>query len=49
MSRISKEVKNLKEHNKYHANTVINFEGGESFTINPLMRLTMIAASSFFG
>ena len=49
MSRLSKEIKNLKEYNKYHANTVINFEGGESFTINPLMRLTMIASSSIFG
>lgn len=49
MSRLSREVKEISNNKKFHDNTVINFEGGESFTINPVMRLQMIAASSIFG
>ena len=49
MSRLSREVKKTASEKKFHENTVINFEGGESFTINPLQRLQMIAGSSIFG
>ena len=49
MSRLAREVKKTASEKKFHENTVINFEGGESFTINPLQRLQMIAGSSIFG
>lgn len=49
MSRLSREVKKTASEKKFHENTVINFEGGESFIINPLQRLQMIAGSSIFG
>lgn len=49
MSRIAREVKSTVKNEKYHKNTVINFNGGESFKLDPIMRLKMIAASSIFG
>ena len=46
MSRISREVKKTTSEKKYHTNTVTNFNGGESFRLDPLMRLKMMSQSS---
>lgn len=50
MSKISKAVK-VQQEEKLHRKdeTVVNFMGGESFTINPLETMKMITASSIFG
>lgn len=50
MSKISKAVK-VQQETKLHRKdeTVINFMGGESFTINPLETMKMVTASSIFG
>ncbi len=50
MSRISKEVSRMKENNELRRDeTVTNFMGGDSYKLNPLDTLKMIAASSIFG
>ena len=50
MSRISKEVSRMNEETRLRRNeTVMNFMGGDSYRINPLDTLKMIAASSIFG
>ena len=50
MSRISKEVSRMnEEHQLRREETVTNFMGGDSYVINPLDTLKMIAASSIFG
>jgi len=50
MSRISKAVSHMNEDNRLRRDeTVINFMGGESYKLNPLDTLKMIAASSIFG
>lgn len=46
MNRITKAVNQL---NAKKNDTVINFMGGESYTLNPMETLRMIAASSIFG
>ena len=50
MSKISKAVK-VQQETKLHRKdeTVVNFMGGESFTINPLDTMKMVTASSIFG
>lgn len=50
MSKISKAVK-VQQETKLHRKdeTVVNFMGGESFTINPLETMKMVTASSIFG
>ena len=50
MSKISKAVK-VQQEEKLHRKdeTVVNFMGGESFTINPLDTMKMVTASSIFG
>ena len=50
MSRISKAVKVQRENNILRTNeTHKNFMGGESYSINPLDTLKMVACSSIFG
>lgn len=50
MSKISKEVSRMQEEAKLRRDeTVVNFMGGDSYQINPLDTLKMIAASSIFG
>ena len=50
MSRISKEVSLMQEEKRLRREeTVVNFMGGDSYLINPLDTLKMIAASSIFG
>jgi len=50
MSKISKEVSRMQEETKLRRDeTVINFMGGDSYRINALDTLKMIAASSIFG
>ncbi len=50
MGRIFKEVSRMNEERKLRRNeTVTNFMGGDSYQINPLDTLKMIAASSIFG
>ena len=50
MSRISKEVSRMKEDSELRRNeAVMNFMGGDSYKLNPLDTLKMIAASSIFG
>ena len=48
MSRISKAVEKVNSKNSWQQK-VVNFMGGTSYTLNPLDRLKMIAASSIFG
>lgn len=47
MSRLSDAVNNKQE--LRHDETVTNFMGGESYKVNPLMTLGMVAASSILG
>lgn len=54
MSKISREVMHLKLKSKLNEDlrlneSVVNFMGGTSYTINPLETLKMISASSIFG
>lgn len=50
MSKISKVVKEDQERKLHRKDeTVVNFMGGESFTINPLDTMKMVTASSIFG
>lgn len=50
MSRISRAVKQQQEENKLSLDqTVKNFMGGDSYVLDPLDTLKMLAASSIFG
>ena len=50
MSKIAKELSKMNEERKLRREeTVTNFMGGDSYKINPLDTLKMIAASSIFG
>ena len=50
MGRISKDLSRMnEEHQLRREETVVNFMGGDSYKINPLDTLRMIAASSIFG
>ena len=50
MSRISKEVKELREENRLKPGKIVkNFMGGDSYVLTPIETLKMIAASSIFG
>ena len=50
MSKMSKAVAKQQEVNSLRLDeTVTNFMGGDSYTINPLDTLKMITASSIFG
>lgn len=50
MSRISRDLSNMAISSKARKEeTVVNFMGGESYTINPLDTLKMVSASSIFG
>lgn len=50
MGKISKAVKAQQEEKLHRKDeTVVNFMGGESFTINPLDTMKMVTASSIFG
>ncbi len=48
MSRLAKAVEKVNRKNNWQ-HKVVNFMGGTSYTLNPLDRLKMIAASSIFG
>ena len=48
MSRLTKAVEKVNSKNNWQ-HKVVNFMGGTSYTLNPLDRLKMIAASSIFG
>ena len=48
MSRLAKAVERVNSKNNWQQK-VVNFMGGTSYTLNPLDRLKMIAASSIFG
>lgn len=47
MSKMSKDVQ--KQYADKKRGTVVNFMGGESYTLNPLETLRLIASSSIFG
>lgn len=50
MSRLRKyAVKSEADYRKHEDKQVVNYMGGISYTINPLLNLEMIAASSIFG
>ena len=50
MSRISKAVSSMREDNILRKDEIVtNFMGGDSYKLNPLDTLKMIAASSIFG
>ena len=50
MSKISKAVADLREESELRRDeTVVNYMGGDSYTINPLDTLKLVAASSIFG
>lgn len=50
MSRLRKyAVKSEADYRKHEGQQVVNYMGGISYTVNPLLNLEMIAASSIFG
>ena len=50
MSKISKAVEKIRENEILHSEEIVkNFMGGDSYKLNPIDTLKIIAASSFFG
>jgi len=50
MSRLSKAAQAVRENEKLHASEIVtNFMGGDSYKLDPLMTLRIIASSSIFG
>ena len=50
MSRLSKSAKAARENEKLRASEIVtNFMGGDSYKLDPLMTLRIVASSSIFG
>ena len=50
MSKLAKAVKEQNEKNEIHADEIVkNFMGGDSYKVDPILTLKMVASSSIFG
>ena len=50
MSKLSKAAEKVRENEIIHSDEIVkNFMGGDSYVVNPIDTLKLVAASSIFG